>query len=124
MSKKALLEILDAWRERLHLDRWEIEVEFDHPEYAPADVYATIKPHDAYDSAKLKIAPGWEKWDRPHANRVVVHELCHLLLRDVDEVALRALADENDFQRETYLNAQESTVERICQRFISLVGEA
>lgn len=74
------------------MERWEIIVQWDvKPEADGAE--AEVKPHDTYDAAKLRFGPQFSQWTSVWAERVVIHELLHILHRDLDRSFLAAIGD-------------------------------
>lgn len=91
MTAKQLESLVRLWQERLGLGGWRLVVEVETPDGGNA---ATASPTRYSDEARLRFAP-WllGKAERPaevlpahddEVEVVVVHELLHLALRDLD----------------------------------------
>jgi hypothetical protein len=115
--------ILSVWQGRLNLTHWVVKVDWDEP---LEDVEANIM-WGSYDQATVRFNTAHDKWSRRYTNETVVHELLHLVLRDLQngvesaEAALSASAYrlfENRFQHEL-----EGVVERLALLLVGLGGE-
>lgn len=92
MTRKQLERIVDDWQHRLGLERWVITIQWDvRPETDGA--LAEVKPHDTYDQAKLRFWPDYPQWSAEWATKIVIHELLHILHRDLDRAVEAAITD-------------------------------
>lgn len=91
MTARELERILRRWQRRLGLERWELDVhttadQWDEGEGGSADAHVAHSPD--YLSADVWFNPGtFPSWDDRRAVGVVVHELLHLKLRDLEHAA-------------------------------------
>lgn len=81
MTRADIEEIALTWRERLNLAHWTIR--FSYPAEIEGDPLAETIGHDDYDHAEIRFSPSFPSWTREYANTVVVHELMHLVTRDL-----------------------------------------
>lgn len=92
MTKNRLERIVTDWQYRLGLERWVITIQWDvRPENDGA--LAEVKPHDTYDRAALRFWPDYPQWSEEWAAKIVVHELLHILHRDIDRAVDAAISD-------------------------------
>lgn len=85
MTEASLLDIIERWQKRLKLDSFSISAAFDDATLDEASD-ACVNISADYDRAWIKFNPdSWSQWDRQRANEVVVHELLHVMTRDIDE---------------------------------------
>lgn len=123
---EAYLErVLATWVGRLRLSHWDIAI--DWKKSAEDDNLAEHHTSDTYDISTIRVALGsFRDWGAEETNRTIVHELVHILLRDLD-VAVRSVEQPlraglfdlflNRFEHET-----EGAVERIARALIDLGG--
>ena len=123
MTRKQIEATVRVWQTRLGLDGWKITVDYAE---TPDDSYAEIKPDVAYDSATLILSPGYVGWTPAVANVTIVHELLHLLVRDIDatvEDARSQLHPQASAQVEKrYEHEVEGFVDRLAARIVELGG--
>jgi hypothetical protein len=116
--------LLKTWQARLGLDSWDITVDFDT--CCSEACHATVKRSDTYDRATMLLDVEWESWDGVFAARTVVHELLHLLTRDIDEVYKSLEShlhrDVYDVVDSRYQHEIEGLVDRLSYRFVELGG--
>ena len=96
------------------LDHWRVEVSWLTAASEGAD--ATTWRSDGYDEALLFFAPGWRKFSAGRMRHLIVHELGHLIVRDLDR-AVESLKDEIpgeawNLHYERYLHEVEGIVDR------------
>lgn len=95
MTKDEIRDCVAKWQERLWLQGWRIEIDFDSP---PARDDATVEILRASDylRAEIRLAPGWRDWSRdafgetseghfrPETlDHTIAHEMTHLVLHDL-----------------------------------------
>lgn len=123
MTKPKVEQAVRTWQTRLGLDGWTIRVEFAE---APDSAYAEVKPEAAYDNAVLTISPAHVNWTPELANQTIVHELLHLLTRDLDAVVEDARAQlhpQASAQVEKrYEHEIEGFVDRLALRIVEIAG--
>jgi hypothetical protein len=124
VTKARIEKLIGVWTVRLGLERWKIDVDWSKP-CADHNV-AEIEKSSFYDTGTIRLEPGWAKWAPDYAEQTVVHELLHLLHRDVDE----AFADiEGQLQRDAwtmverrYKQAMEGFIDRTASRLVELAA--
>jgi len=123
VTKAKIEATVREWQTRLGLDGWKITVEVAD---TPDDSYAEIKPDVAYDSATFILSPGYVGWTPALANQTVVHELLHLLVRDIDAVvedSRSQLHPQASVQVEKrYEHEVEGFVDRLAAKLVELGG--
>lgn len=128
LSRQEVEAIVRLWQTRLGLDRWRIHVKWDEP--SDDENAAQIRMCRHYDEADLSLSPDWATWKQEHGLRwvheLIAHELCHVLLNDLDEV-LRSLEthlhrDVYAVARDRYKHELEGLVERLAWQFVELTG--
>lgn len=124
MTRRRLARLIVVWQTRLGLERWKLETKWDEP--CGEDFTAVIEKSPFYDTATLRLEAGWQKWSPEFAEVTVVHELLHLLHRDVDE-AFRDL--EGQLHRDAWLlserrykQAMEGFIDRTASRLVEIAG--
>lgn len=123
LTRSDIEDILSEWQRRLNLSHWRIKIEWDKE---LEDAVAEFAANDHYDSADIRIAKGFEQWDRREANVTVVHELVHLVMRDIF-VAVGAAESKLPKGAWEILDGwvtagQEKAVEHLAQVIVDLGG--
>lgn len=112
--------IVRVWQDRLGLERWKIDVKVSAE---PLGGFADVQASSQYDFATVTFAAGIAD---EVAEQTVVHELLHLLLRDLDaamEDARSQLHPQASLQVEKrYEFAQEGFVDRLAARIVEFGG--
>lgn len=110
------------WQTRLGLERWKIDVKIAEE---PMEAYAECSPSAQYEFATITFSPNIES---SVVEATVVHELLHILTKDIDSViedARAQLHPQASFQVEKrYDHALESFVDRLAQRIVEIAGDA
>lgn len=130
MRRAQVEQIVHWWIPRLGLDHWRIDVVWDHsrdeaPSFDSFEHAFTWRARD-YDEARMYFNPNeMEHWDRRQANEIVVHELLHLVTRDI-EFVLDQIEDQLHRDVETLVtvshrHAVEGAVDRLSKRIVELV---
>jgi hypothetical protein len=115
VSDDELKGIVRDWQRRLCLGGWELTVDLERP--AKGDSFAWVNWSHDYDTATIKFCRRWRDWDRRMAERVVAHELVHLLLRDVEFVVSKMARPRlNDAEGSLFDVAFEHELERAVDR--------
>lgn len=132
MTKKQMETIVAEWIPRLGLSDWDIEVRWDQDAHSP-DWREENPPHAStwrsrdYDKARLYFNPDeLSGWSNRQANLNVVHELLHLVTRDVEFILDLLLAhlhrDMYSVVSESHRHAVEGAVDRLAYRFVQVAG--
>ena len=123
MTRKQIEATVSEWQTRLGLDGWKIAVQYAD---MPGEEWAKIEPFSAYDHATLTVSVGYMNWTPAVANVTIVHELLHLLVRDIDAVvedARSQLHPQASVQVEKrYEHEVEGFVDRLAARIVELGG--
>lgn len=119
-----LEHMVAVWQERMHLTHWTIEFDWINP--AEEQNHAEVSRNNPYDSARLRFNAGYSEWSRFFANHTVVHELMHLVTRDLEEAA-NALEDHVPAKVHALFDAHvtyelEGVVDRTAQIIVELAG--
>lgn len=98
--------ILDKWMPRLGLDNWTVTIHLDYAIVMPGgdEINATVSVNESDGfSANIHISRWMLDQEPEEQERVLLHELVHLLLWDMSEYAVRSLDEERQewFRRET-----------------------
>ncbi len=124
MTRRDVEKVLRVWVDRLQLRHWDLSIDWDTPASENAD--ATTWRGNCYDRAVLFFDPEVLTWDALKLNRIVVHELLHLVTRDIDRVVEescvslpRRAYEQVDLR---YEHAIEGVVDRLSYRFVELGG--
>lgn len=135
MTRKGIEEAVAFWTPRLGLTHWDIQIVWDqkeweretegseHSETCESMIW---RPRD-YDTAKLYVNPGkFKSWSRAKTHQIIVHELLHLVTREVDFI-LDLL--ETNLHRDvdtavtlSHKHAVEGMVDRLAYRLVELAG--
>lgn len=81
MTKKRMELLVAAWARRLGLAHWEIKCDWKNE--APEDVLAQCRWSHDYDHASIRFDPAFAGWAPRYAEATIVHELIHVLARDL-----------------------------------------
>jgi hypothetical protein len=81
MTRDFIEECVERWLPRLRLTHWAVKVDWN--QLPPEGDEAECLPLDSYDVATLRFGRDFSKWDARYAEGVVVHELLHLVTRDL-----------------------------------------
>lgn len=139
MTKRQIELCVRKWQRRLHLEDLEIEVDFDTPADEEGAVAIVDKSWD-YAAARIRFAPTWPKWtpERVYSDdsgivrsldRLVVHELLHLVTKELDWSTTQKLLDGHlhrdveELAEAAYGHALEGAVEAIARALAEAYGE-
>ena len=125
--KRKLEQIVQWWIPRLGLSHWTIDVEVSGEpfENGAAEAEAsTWRPRD-YETARVVFNPNeLGDWTPLKAHRVAVHELLHLVTRDVEYVLdlLDGLLsrDADELVERAHRHAVEESLDRLAYRIVDL----
>lgn len=120
MTSEKILALVEQYRKAL-IPEWQVDVEFPGHDDPDGSNEACVRRTDDYHRATMVIYKGWECFDDSKVECVIVHELIHVLFRDVD-VTLDFLEgsvhrDVMFIFRSAFKHASEGAVERLA-RFI------
>lgn len=118
--KEALVhESIAYWSEQLLLSHWELQVVLDPG--MDEDVMASCEPHPFYDQATLTFRSDIQD-DQIEYN--VVHELVHVMLRDLDETTQAVMSILGYSAARGHIlrheHAEENLVDRLARVMLEL----
>lgn len=126
LQQSDVLELVEAWKQLLGMERWEIVVEW-HKPLSDKDAHGEVQPWGDYETAWLKLAKGWRSWDRRYASKLIAHELLHCLFRDSDNTVASAktLMSKDAYKMfdGAYTRDNEALVERLARILDNLAGD-
>lgn len=124
MTAKQIIGIVSLWQGLLGLETWDILVDLDEP--ADDDNEAQAERSIFYDKAALKFAKSWRTWTNVYAHRVIVHELLHLVTRDLDQAhsSLEGQLHPHvwTLANERYIHEIEGVVDRLALRLVEIAN--
>lgn len=82
LTREDIASLVDVWQERLRLTHWEIRIDWENE---PGEDELANVNWSFYDVATLRFAATYPMWSRREANWTVVHELMHIVMRDLQE---------------------------------------
>lgn len=122
MTKAQVERIVRLWQGRLGLERWDVKVDWSKP--CADENVAEAERSQFYDSATLRLEPGWSKWTADYAEQAMVHELLHLCHRDTDQAFYDV---DGQLQRDAWVMAErryrqsmEGFIDRLASRLVEL----
>lgn len=125
-KKKQLVRIISTWADRLKMHAWELDVEWgEDPD--DEDALASVSPSDLYDYARLRFRSDWPTHGVDALNRIVVHELLHVLFRDYGN-AIRSIGivglsgDARAIWHDRCHDSEEGVIDRLANRFVEIGG--
>ncbi len=126
-QKKQLARIITEWRSRLALDHVTIDVIWSEEPENP-EALASVDVSDLYDQAELRFRTDWSDHDIQMLNRIVVHELLHIMFRDMGQ-AIRSVNvtgalsyDVKAIWHDRCHDAEEGLIDRLANRYVDLGG--
>lgn len=126
-QRRKLKRIIAEWCDRLSLNHYIIEVAWDE-EPDDEEALASVSVSDLYDHATLRFASGWWDYDDRMVNRIVVHELVHIMFRDFGQ-AVRSVSytgalsgDVVRLWHDRCHDTEEALVDRLANRLVDLGG--
>lgn len=121
MSKREIEAAVRAWQRRLGLEGWEITFDWSARQN---DADASVWRARDYDRATLWFSPEFLSWDRRRGEIHVVHELLHLMLRDLELIVELAEAHVHPAAlgvlRDAHMHHVEQAIERLAIRLVDL----
>jgi predicted metallopeptidase len=125
--KAQLRRVIKEWVRRLGLTHYNLEIAWDEEPDEP-DAMASIWVSDNYDYATLRFRYDWMDHDVQELNRIVVHELVHIMSHEFAqasrsiEVTGALSTDLRILWHDRCRDAEERMVDRLATRFIELGG--
>lgn len=84
MTHKQLEARIIYWKRKLGLHDWEFDISIDSDPGGRGDAEALVQCHEHYESAMITYRDTFPEWPRSKFDRVTVHELLHIKMRDLD----------------------------------------
>lgn len=122
MTEKQRNDVVRKWKKNLQLDHWLIEIVDEEPDNP--DALASVMPAESYDRASLRFSSTWVDWPAPFLERVVVHELLHIVFRDLVE-AEQSIYDALSHDARVLYSRRldhelEGVIDRLAERFVEV----
>lgn len=133
MTKAQLERVVRVWQSRLSLESWDLSVAWVKDavtgEGCSEDADATTWRANTYDRAVVYPSPDkFGSWSDEVTNRIVVHELLHLVTRDLDRAvtAVEGQVHPDVFRmvEKRYDHEIEGVVDRLAYRLVEIGGLA
>ena len=126
MTEKQRNDLVVKWKKHLRLDHWLIEIVDEEPDNP--DALASVMPAESYDRATIRFAASWTEWPPSFAERVVVHELLHIVFRDLVE-AEQSIYDALSHDARVLYSRRldhelEGVIDRLAERFVEVSSTA
>ncbi|SRR6266404_6373538 len=131
MTRRALEKAVRLWQGRLGLEGWDLAVSWGKDpvtgEGCSEDADATTWRSNTYDRAVVYPSPDkFPNWTADFAHKVIVHELLHLVTRDVDRTVASIEGQVHpDVYRmidKRYDHEIEGVVDRLAVRLVEIGG--
>jgi hypothetical protein len=125
--KAQLRRIIKAWKKRLELEHYTLELEWEEEPEDP-DALASIYVSENYDYATLRFRSDWVEHDIDTLNRIVVHELMHIIVHEYGQSARSIFVtgslstDIRMMWNDRMHDAEERLVDRVASRLVELGG--
>ena len=127
MTARQAGRLLAYWKRRLGLSHWNIRLELD-AEFDPDTTDAHVRWDWSYDNATVRLAPRVRGYAPEKAESVIVHELLHLVLRDlevaVSEAGVQLPKKARRHFRDRWHHESEGVVERLAVLLTELGGRS
>jgi hypothetical protein len=126
-TKRWVESRLRTWIDRLGLTAWAITLDWDTP--ADEGAWAQCWRSNDYDKATIYLCEGWADLGKAEVERLVVHELLHLVTRDLSrahDFVLEAIEDNvpaNNIAVAAWKRAEEGVVDRLSFALVAAFGE-
>jgi hypothetical protein len=125
MTRDAIEGLVRAWAPRLGLSHWEIEIAWDET-LLPSEM-ANVVTESAYDGAFVTFNTDLvENRDAEYVEATVVHELVHIVMRDLDATLPPVLdlvpKGAAALARARYEHEIEGVVDRMAGVLVALSG--
>lgn len=126
-SEATLRRIVKTWQKRLKLEHIALDISIEDGPDNP-DALASVSPDSLYDMAELRFRGDWASHDLFMLNRLVVHELLHIMFRDYTN-AIRSVGEAGILSHQTQVlwydrcnDAEEAVIDRLAHRLVEVGG--
>jgi hypothetical protein len=90
VTREQIEKLVADWIPRLGLEHWQVEIDWDkEPEVESSQ--AEVSWSASYDRAELHFRSNYGEWDLRRAEQIVVHELLHVALRDLNMAGISVI---------------------------------
>jgi hypothetical protein len=127
VTPAALNRIIATWQKRLKLDHIRIMVDLDDQPENP-NALAAVVPDGLYDLATMVFRDDWSEHTPFELNRIVVHELLHIMFRDYGN-AIRSIGQAGILSHQVEVlwhdrcvDAEEGLIDRLAHRLVEIGG--
>jgi hypothetical protein len=124
ITRKQVERTLRVWQTRLGLQTWDIKIDWEKS--AGDDINASTYRLNTYDRATLCFDTAYVNWSKEFLNQTVVHELLHLVTRDLDRVfadfEISAHPEAYRVLDKRYDHEIEGVVDRLANRIVEIGG--
>lgn len=127
MTPAALNRIITTWQKRLKIEHIALKIDLSQEPDNP-DALAAVIPSELYDYAELIFRGDWSEHSPFELNRIVVHELLHVMFRDFGQ-AMRSIGQAGILSHQTQLmwhdrcsDSEEALIDRLAHRLVELGG--
>lgn len=126
-SEAKMLRTIRTWQKRLKLEHIKLDIKLDEePEHPEA--LASVYPDALYDCATMLFRADWPTHEPFELNRIVVHELLHIMFRDFGR-AVRSVGHAGILSHQVQVlwheqceDAEEGLIDRLAHRLVELGG--
>ena len=117
MTRARIVRLIERHARQLKLTAWKIEVDLSTK--LPGEQDAEVRWDWSYDNATVVLAADkWPAWDEAYARKVIVHELLHIVTRDlcvcVAEVSVTLPKAAQRLARDRWEHELEGVIERLA----------
>lgn len=122
MTEAKFEALLKKWQKRLGLERWRVTVDFSTP---LTDDNMQISRSKIYDDATITVNDTWKTWGIEKVEQLIVHELLHLVHRDIDYVIYELVDGQTspasyELIRKAYEFADEKAIDRMAHILMTM----
>lgn len=114
MTAKQLESRLRYWKRKLGLHDWEFEIQITAHPNGKDGSDACVHTHNHYESAIIELLDEFEDWDKTKTDRVIVHELLHIRMRNLDT----AISSVYDYLAPAPCNMHHERVEHETEGYV------
>lgn len=122
MTLAALKRRVEYWQGILGLQAWELDVQLLDTVEGDPEKMASCEASKFYESATLRFSRA--VLDTPTADQVIVHELVHVIFRDMEEAWMVATdsmpSSTADMFTDRITHEYEGVVDRLARSFVTL----
>lgn len=87
-QKKEISGYIRKWRSRLYLEEWDFTTHYLHEDHGEATAEVVMRTD--YKQASITLNPKFWEADAQHREMILAHELCHLIVQPLVQLACDA----------------------------------